>query len=92
MALLIIGGLWMALRRLGVSVLTFIQLAIASVLIAYIWFPIAVVYGIINLLYKLVTGMTLGDPSTVMAVPKWGYHQFAVMFGFRDDFMAHPYA
>jgi hypothetical protein len=91
MPLFIVDMAVTSLKRLGISVLTLIQLAIAGVLLVYVWAPIVIVYGLINLIWVLLTGNKVGNPMTVMEAPKWYYHQVAVLFAFSDDFRVAPY-
>jgi len=83
------------LRKAGVqlviSAIALTQVVVGGVLISYVWTPIAVVVGVLNLLYVLVTGSSFSNIDLLWEPPMWLIHQTVVLFGASSDFQAAPY-
>ena len=85
------GMLQDALLQLSYSSLAAITVVIGGVLIGYIWTPIAVIVGVLNLLLVLVRGSGFSNIGLLWEPPKWLLHQIMVTFTASTDFRAAPY-
>ena len=79
------------LKVLGLALLTLVQLALASVLIAYVYMPILFIVGILNLLWKLITGSGFENMDVLLEPAMWYLHQLKVLFGMSEEFRPAPY-
>lgn len=79
------------LRTLGLSLLTLVQLALAAVLLAYVYAPILVIVGVLNLIWALVTGSSFDNIDLLFEPGLWYYHQLQVLFGASKEFRPAPY-
>lgn len=77
------------LRFLGISLLILIQLAVASVLFAYVYSPVLAIVGLVYVVYYLIMG-TGFDTSLALEPAMWYLNQVKAFFG-QASFKAAPY-
>jgi len=86
MGMLIDRGRWLLVR-----VLVVVQLAIASILLGYVWAPIAAIVAVLYVLWYLVTGSGFENIELLLEPVMWYWHQVRFFFGVESDFWAVPY-